>query len=196
MSTNHLVDGAEHPLGDAYRRTLRTVPTTTAATVVYAGVLAAVVLAALVYFVGFRGTDAKGGVTTVSAIEVGDCVTVGSGHPTKAPCSTGTLTFGVAEKLPGRTACSSPAYARIEADGDSLCVVPNLTLGQCYRVPGPSAATTDISPVDCPSALTASSGNVIQVTESASGGPLDCRGATALNYEQPRRLSYCVQPLS
>ncbi|MDF0531517.1 hypothetical protein P0W64_18415 [Tsukamurella sp. 8F] len=194
MSTQHLVDDAGRALGGAYRRTKAVIPQRTAVTsAIYAGTLAAGVCG-VVYLFGQHTSGEE--VSTVSSIAVGDCVTMSGGHPVKSACEGSAITFSVAEKFPGRTACTQPAYARTEADGSSLCLVPDLTVGTCYAVGGTSVATTDIKPVTCPTPLSNRSGTVVQVTQRASGGPLDCGTATALNYTQPKRVGYCVQPLT
>jgi hypothetical protein len=172
-------------------------PTTTwrvLTSVVYSGIIAAVVVGAAVLLLGVKPTDPD--VSTVSAVEVGDCVTVADGQAARAGCGGTGFTFSVAEKVAAKTACTLPSYARVESAGATLCVVPNLTLSSCYQVKPDRVATTDIRPVTCPTALGGSTPNVIRVTERASGGPLNCRGTAALNYAAPQRVSYCIAPAS
>ncbi|MDP0399956.1 hypothetical protein [Tsukamurella strandjordii] len=162
--------------------------------VVYSGVIAVVIVGAAVLLLGVKPSNPE--VTNVNAVEVGDCVSVADGTANRAGCEGGGMTFSVAEKVAAKTACSLPSYARVESDGATLCVVPNLTLGSCYQVRPDQAATTDIRPIACPTALGGGAANVVRVTERASGGPLNCRGSAALNYPAPQRVSYCITPAS
>lgn len=172
-------------------------PTTTwkvVSSVIYSGIIAALVMGAAVLLLGVRPTSPE--VASVSSVEVGDCVTVSGGNVTRTGCDGDGFSFAVAEKAAAKTACSLPSYARVESAGSVLCVVPKLTLGNCYQVKPDKAATTDIRPVDCPSALGSAPSNVIRVIERAVGAPLTCRGSAPLNYSAPQRVSYCIAPVT
>ncbi len=172
-------------------------PTTTwriASSVVYSGLIAALVMGAAVLVLGVKPAGPE--VAPVSAVEVGDCVTVSGDRVTRTGCEGDGFAFAVAEKPAARTACSLPSYARVESGASALCVVPKLALGNCYQVKPDQAATTDIRPVTCPTALGSAPSNVIRVIEKAAGAPLSCRGSAALNYAQPQRVSYCIAPVT
>lgn len=162
--------------------------------VVYSGLIAAVVMGAAVLLLGVKPSSPE--VAPVSSVEVGDCVTVSGDRVTRTGCEGDGFSFAVAEKAAARTACSQPSYARVESAGAVLCVVPKLTLGNCYQVKPDKAATTDIRPVDCPTALGSAPSNVIRVIERAAGAPLTCGGSSALNYSAPQRMSYCIAPVT
>ncbi|GAB3134174.1 hypothetical protein GCM10027289_25530 [Tsukamurella serpentis] len=161
--------------------------------VVYSGVIAVLIVGAAALVLGVKPAEPQ--VAAVSAVEVGDCVTVAGSEATRATCGEG-FSFAVAEKPPAKTACSLPNYARLESGGATLCLVPRMTLGSCYQVKPDKAATTDIRPVACPTALGTAQPNVIRVTERAAGAPLSCRGSAALNYAAPQRVSYCISPVT
>ncbi|GAA1082150.1 hypothetical protein [Tsukamurella spumae] len=165
-----------------------------ASSVVYSGIIAVAVMGVAVLLLGVKPASPE--VAPVSAVEVGDCVTVSGGNAVRTGCDGDGFSFAVAEKLAAKTACSVPSYARVESAGATLCVVPRLTLGSCYQVRPDAAATTDIRPVTCPTALGSAPSNVIRVTERAAGAPLTCRGSTALNYAAPQRVSYCIAPVN
>lgn len=163
--------------------------------VVYSGLIAVIIVGAAVLVLGVK--PAGPAISNVSAVEVGDCVTVSDGKADRAGCDATGMTFSVAEKVAAKTACSLGSYARVESEGATLCVVPNMTLGNCYQVRPDQSATTDIRPVTCPTGLGgAAPANVVRVTERASGGPLNCRGTAALNYPAPQPVSYCIAPAS
>ncbi|WP_019201301.1 hypothetical protein [Tsukamurella sp. 1534] len=201
-----LIQPAQHRLAALRRRFEETTvgrriddarPTTAwkvGTSVVYSGVIAVLIVGAAVLVLGVRPSSPE--VATVSAVEVGDCVTVAGDRASRTGCDGDGLTFAVAEKVAAKTACSLRSYARVESEGATLCVVPNLTLGECYKVRPDKAATTDIRSVACPTALRGSESNVIRVTQRASGAPLNCRGDAALNYAAPERVSYCIAPVS
>ncbi|TWS17887.1 hypothetical protein FK529_18070 [Tsukamurella asaccharolytica] len=162
--------------------------------VIYSGLIAAIVMGAAVLLLGVKPSSPE--VAPVSSVEVGDCVTVSGGNATRTGCDGDGFSFAVAEKPAANTACSAPSYARVESAGSVLCVVPKLTLGNCYQVKPDKAATTDIRPVDCPAATGSAPSNVIRVIERAAGAPLTCRGSSALNYTAPQRVSYCIAPVT
>lgn len=162
--------------------------------VVYSGVIALFIVGAAVLLLGVKPSSPE--VASVSSIEVGDCVSVSGGNATRTGCDGDGMRFAVAEKPAAKTACSQPSYARLESDGATLCLVPQLTLGDCYQVKPDKAATTDIRPVSCPTAMSAAVSNVIRVTQRAAGAPLNCGGSAALNYAAPQRVSYCIAPVT
>lgn len=173
---------------------VRPTPAWKAATsVVYSGIIAVLIVGAAALLLGVKPSSPE--VAPVSAVEVGDCVTISGGNVTRTGCDGDGFSFAVAEKAAAKTACSMPSYARVESAGSTLCVVPRMTLGECYQVKPDTAATTEIRPVSCPTALGTAMPNVIRVTERA-GAPLTCRGSTALNYAAPQRISYCIAPVA
>ncbi|NMD57948.1 MULTISPECIES: hypothetical protein [Tsukamurella] len=172
-------------------------PTTTwkvVSSVIYSGLIAALVVGAAALLLGVKPSSPE--VAQVSSVEVGDCVTVSGDRVTRTGCDGDGFSFAVAEKAAAKTACSLPSYARVESAGSVLCVVPKLALGNCYQVKQDRVATTDIRPVDCPTALGSAPSNVIRVIERAAGAPLTCRGSAALNYAAPQRMSYCIAPVT
>ena len=171
-----------------------TTPGKGVSSVIYSGLIAALVMGAAVLLLGVKPSSPE--VAPVSSVEVGDCVTVSGGNATRTGCDGDGFSFAVAEKAAAKTACSQPSYARVESAGSVLCVVPKLTLGNCYQVKPDTAATTDIRPVDCPSATGSAPSNVIRVIQRAAGAPLTCRGSSALNYAAPQRVSYCIAPVT
>lgn len=162
--------------------------------VLYSGIIAALVVGVAALVLGVRPSNPD--VAQVSSVEVGDCVTVSGDRVTRTGCEGDGFSFAVAEKAAASTACSLPSYARVESAGGVLCVVPKLALGNCYQVKQDSVATTDIRPVDCPTALRSGPSNVIRVIERAVGAPLTCRGSSALNYPAPQRVGYCIAPVN
>lgn len=162
--------------------------------VVYSGIIAALVTGAAVLLLGVKPSSPA--IAQVSSVEVGDCVTVSGENVARTGCDGDGFSFAVAEKAAPRTACSLPSYARLETSGSVLCLVPRLTLGNCYQVKQDKAATTDIRRVDCPTALGSAPSNVIRVIERAAGAPLACRGSSSLNYAAPQRVSYCIAPVA
>ena len=75
-------------------------------------------------------------------------------------------------------------------------MAPVLTVGGCYATGAGFPATADTRSIDCDSGLSArSAGDAVRVTERAVGGPLNCRGLTAVNFDLPQRFGYCVAPV-
>jgi hypothetical protein len=188
----HLIESTPRRVGAAFSGLRGRVLTS----VLYSGVIAAAVVAVIAAVIFFVGAKPAGGEVVTSAT-IGDCVTVHDGTASGAACDALATTFVVAQRLAAGGNCTSPSYLKVNGETGTLCVAPNLTVGSCYAVGGGFPATADVRRVDCPSGLSArGAGDMVRVTERAIGGPMNCRGLTAVDFDLPEQFGYCVTPIN
>ena len=165
-----------------------------------------IVLLLLVVIIGLVVFVTRDAVTDSDDVAVGDCVTISGSQAednisaAKADCgSEGAFTFYVAQKISGGS-CPNDDYSRLywlrdgEETGEQLCLVPNLTQGECYQIPVgglPTASLSDYQQVEC-GAIKAAGTEILRVESRTQGQPTCASTQLGVYFALPNPLGYCL----